>query len=223
VALTIRPVEYFHADVQDDIATASRTLSQLVQLGVKLLAFSAIPSTSSSIRFAIVPDDPLKLAAEAARAQLALEGPHFAFLVEGDDQLRELADIQLGLLSAHVDSYASGGLADERGAFVYLVFVREDQFPAAAEALDVEQELLSDSGPQPAGAPLHRDTPSPLAAADEKLTELEARADARAEPVESELAEASKPFVAAFEAGLRLTAPADPPKPKRGVRRKTDP
>jgi hypothetical protein len=39
------------------------------------------------------------------------------------------------LFHAGVDVYASSGVTDGRGAFGYVVYVREDQFEHAAEAL----------------------------------------------------------------------------------------
>ena len=40
-------------------------------------------------------------------------------------------------MRAGIDIYASSGVADGRGAFGYLVYVREDQFEQAAGALGV--------------------------------------------------------------------------------------
>jgi hypothetical protein len=37
-----------------------------------------------------------------------------------------------------VDVHASAGVTDARGAFGYVVYVREDQFPKAARALELE-------------------------------------------------------------------------------------
>jgi hypothetical protein len=41
------------------------------------------------------------------------------------------------LFRAGVDIYASSGVTDGQGAFGYVVYVREDQFARAAEALGV--------------------------------------------------------------------------------------
>jgi hypothetical protein len=142
MATTIRPVEYFYATVQDDVGTAALVLNQLEELGVNLLAFTAVPNGSSSMQFTIVPDDPGKLTAEAALAQQPLDGPHYAVLVQGDDQLGALADVHRRLLAANVDIYASSGVSDGRGAFGYVVFVREDQFSVAVEALGVPESTL---------------------------------------------------------------------------------
>ena len=60
-------------------------LSALAERGVGLLAFTAVPSGPELAQFALFPDDPNKLAAEARAAGLALDGPYHALLVQGDD------------------------------------------------------------------------------------------------------------------------------------------
>ncbi len=128
-------------DVRDDVEGASRVLTQLEELGVDLLAFAAIPNASSSVQFMIVPEDPGKLAAEAARNRLRLEGPHPALLVRGDDRLAALASVHRRLFAAHADVYASAGVSDERGTFGYMIYVREDQFASAVETLGLDVEI----------------------------------------------------------------------------------
>jgi hypothetical protein len=39
------------------------------------------------------------------------------------------------LVNADIDIFASSGVSDGRGAFGYLIYVREDQFEGAATAL----------------------------------------------------------------------------------------
>jgi len=135
MAFTIRPVEYYYANVHDELGTAYRFLAQLAELGVNLLAFTAVPNGPALAQFALFPEDPPKLVDEAAAAQLPLEGPHYALLVQGDDELGALASVHRALLDAHVDVYASTGVTDARGSFGYVVYVREDQFKKAVEAL----------------------------------------------------------------------------------------
>jgi hypothetical protein len=137
VAFTVRRVEYFYANVRDESGAAYRVLSQLAALGVGLLAFTAVPTGPTRAQFALFPDDPGKLAAEARAAQLALDGPHHALLVQGDDELGALADVHERLFEAGVDIYASSGVTDGRGSFGYVVYVREDQFEKAAGTLEL--------------------------------------------------------------------------------------
>ena len=137
MAYTIRRVEYYYANIRDALGAAYRVLSELAGLGVNLLAFTAVPSGPDLAQFALFPQDPGKLAAEAEAARLPLEGPYHAFLVQGDDELGALASVHEQLFRAGVDVYASSGVTDGRGSFGYVVYVREDQFGRAAEALGV--------------------------------------------------------------------------------------
>jgi hypothetical protein len=135
MAYTIRRVEYFYANVRDELGAAYRVLEQLSSLGVQLVAFTAVPSGPYLAQFALFPEDPSKLTAEARKAQLSLDGPYHALLVQGDDELGALARVHEQLFKAGVDIYASSGVTDGRGAFGYVVYVREDQFERAAEAV----------------------------------------------------------------------------------------
>jgi hypothetical protein len=135
MAHTIRRADYYYASIRDELGAAYRVLQQLAELGVNLLAFTAVPSGPNLAQFALFPEDANKLAAEASAAQLPLDGPYHAFLVQGDDELGALANVHEQLFQAGVDVYASSGVTDGRGAFGYVVYVREDQFEHAAVAL----------------------------------------------------------------------------------------
>jgi hypothetical protein len=135
MAFTIRPVDYYYSNVRDEVGAAYRVLSALAERGVNLLAFTAVPSGPSLAQLAIFPEDPNRLVAEARAAQLPLEGPHHALLVQGDDVLGAFASVHERLFQAGVDIYASSGVTDARNAFGYVVYVREDQFDRAVEAL----------------------------------------------------------------------------------------
>lgn len=137
MAFTVRRVDYYYANVRDELGAAYRVLAQLAERGVALLAFTAVPSGPTLAQFSLFPEDPGKLAAEARNAQLALDGPHHAILVQGDDELGALASIHQRLLDAGVSVYASTGVTDGRGTFGYVVYVREDQFEQGAAALGV--------------------------------------------------------------------------------------
>ena len=135
MAHTIRRVDYFYASIRDELGAAYRVLAQLAELGVNLLAFTAIPSGPALAQFALFPEDPNKLAAEATAAQLKLDGPYHAFLVQGDDELGALARIHALLARADVDVFASSGVTDGRGSFGYVVYVRAGDFAKAEAAL----------------------------------------------------------------------------------------
>ena len=135
MAFTVSRVEYYYANISDELGAAYRVLTQLAGRGVNLLAFTAVPNGPMRAQFALFPEDPNELVAEARAAQLPLEGPHHALLVQGDDELGALARVHERLLEAGVDIYASAGVTDGRGAFGYVVYVREDQIGQAADAL----------------------------------------------------------------------------------------
>lgn len=137
MAYTIRRVEYYYANVRDELGAAYRILEQLSSLGVQLVAFTAVPSGPNLAQFALFPNDASKLVAEARAARMALDGPYHAILVQGDDELGALARVHEQLFKAGVDIYASSGVTDGRGAFGYVVYVREDQFERAASALGI--------------------------------------------------------------------------------------
>jgi len=134
---TIRRIDYFYATVRDEPGAAHRILSQLSGLGVNLLAFNAVPIGPTRTQLALFPEDDDKLRAAARSAGLALDGPHPALLVQGDDELGALASVHERLAAAGVDVYASSGVTDGRGSFGYVVYVREDQFEKAASAFGI--------------------------------------------------------------------------------------
>ena len=137
MAFAIRPIQYYYVNVRDELGAAYEVLSQLAERGVALFAFTAVPTGPSLAQFALFPEDPGRLVAEARSAGMALDGPHHALLVQGDDELGALARVHRRLFEGGVDIYASSGVTDGRGSFGYLVYVREDQFERAARALDL--------------------------------------------------------------------------------------
>lgn len=137
MAFTVRPVEYFYLNVRDELGAAYTVLAMLAERGINLLAFTAVPSGPALAQFTLFPEDPRKLVAETRLAQLALDGPHHALLVQGDDELGGFSRVHERLFRAGVDIYASSGVTDGRGAFGYVIYVREDQFAAAARSLEL--------------------------------------------------------------------------------------
>jgi hypothetical protein len=137
MAFEVRPVEYHYANVRDELGAAYHVLSQLAERGVDLVAFTAVPAGPALAQFALFPEDPAKLVAEARAAGLQLDGPHHALLVQGDDELGAFASVHERLLQAGIDIYASSGVIDGRGSFGYVIYVREEQFKRALDALEL--------------------------------------------------------------------------------------
>ena len=137
MALRIRRVDYFYLNVKDQPGEAYKLLALLTSRGINLLAFTAVPTGEARAQLTIFPDDPQHLISEARLAGLDIDGPHPALLVQGDDQLVALADVHRRLYDANVNVYAANGVADGRHGFGYLIYVRPDDFDAAAHALGV--------------------------------------------------------------------------------------
>jgi hypothetical protein len=137
MAHRIRRVDYFYATVTDEPGEAYRLLERLASLGVNLVAFTAVPVGPLHTQLTIFPDDTKKLTGAARQAQLVLDGPHRALLVQGDDELGALAGLHEQLYEAGVNVYASSGVADGQGSYGYVIYVRPERFEQAAKALGV--------------------------------------------------------------------------------------
>ena len=133
----IRRVDYFNTTIRDRPGEAYKLLSQLAEMGLNLVAFTAVPVGPSTTQLTLFPEDTGKLSSAAQRAGMTLDGPHPAFLVQGDDELGALAQIHQQLASADVNVYASSGVTDGRGTFGYLIYVRPEDHDRAAAALGV--------------------------------------------------------------------------------------
>jgi hypothetical protein len=57
--------------------------------------------------------------------------------VQGDDEVGALARIHEKLRDANVHVFASTEVADGRGGYGYIIYVRPDEYELAAEALNV--------------------------------------------------------------------------------------
>jgi hypothetical protein len=137
MANRIRRVEYFHATVVDEPGEAYKVLHALAGLGVNLLAFTAVPVGPDSNQITLFPEDPGKMRSEAQKAGMALDGPHRALLVQGDDELGVLASVHEKLYRADVNVYASSAIADGFGKYGHLIFVRPEDYDRAAKALGI--------------------------------------------------------------------------------------
>ncbi len=112
---SIRRADYFYATVTDRPGEAYKFLSTLADLGISLLAFTAVPTGPNQTQLALFPADTLKMQDAAKKAGLKLDGPHRALLVQGDDELGALAGVHARLYEANVNVYASSGVADGHG------------------------------------------------------------------------------------------------------------
>ena len=137
MAYSIRKVDYFYTTIRDRPGAAYKLLSQMAEMGLNMVAFTAVPMGPMHTQLTIFPEDTEKMAVAAQRAGMKVEGPHPAFLVQGDDELGALAEIHQVLYRANVNVYASSGVTDGRGTFGYLIYVRPDEYDRAAGALSL--------------------------------------------------------------------------------------
>jgi hypothetical protein len=130
-------VAYFYVTLNDQAGEGFRLLAELAKLGVNLLALTAIPIGPQRTQLSVFPEDDGKFSAAAGKAGLAIDGPHPALLVQGDDEPGALAEVHERLRDAEVNVYASHGVTDGRGAFGYVLYVRPDEYQRAVRALGV--------------------------------------------------------------------------------------
>jgi hypothetical protein len=135
MAFRIRRADYFYATVQDAPGEAYKLLSRLAELGINLLAFTAMPVGPMRAQLTLFPEDSGLLVDAARKANLLLDGPHPALLVQGDDALGALAQVHEKLYQAGVNVYASSGVADGGGSFGYVLYVRREEYEQATQAL----------------------------------------------------------------------------------------
>jgi hypothetical protein len=137
MGFSIRRVQYFYTTVADQPGEAYKLLARLADLGLNLLAFTAVPIGPIQTQLTLFPEQGRKMAEEAKKAGLVLNGPYPALLVQGDDELGALARVHERLYEAGVNVYASTGVADGHGSYGYIVYVRQEDYDRAATALEV--------------------------------------------------------------------------------------
>ena len=137
MASTIRRVDYFYTMVRDQPGEAYRLLRVLADLGVNQLAFTAVPMGPQRTQLTLFPENSQKFQDAAKKAGITVDGPHRAFLVQGDDQLGALVGVHEKLFQAGVNVYASTGVTDGQGSYGYVVYVRSEDVNRAAAALGI--------------------------------------------------------------------------------------
>lgn len=133
----IRRVDYFYTTVQDRPGEALRFLSLLEDVGVNMLAFTAIPVGLLQTQLTIFPDDAARLRDQGRKAGFDVDGPHPALLVQGADEPGAIVDVHDKLYRAGVNVYASTGVTGGRGSYGYILYVRPEEFEEACEALGI--------------------------------------------------------------------------------------
>lgn len=133
----ISKIEYYNLTIKDQPGEAFQVLSYLKDLGVNMQAFAAIPMAPNTMMLTVFPDNPAKLSTEMRYAGQHLDGPHFAILVQGTDEIGALTDIHRRLSEASVNVSAANGITDGKGGFGYIIYIRSDEFEKASMVLGI--------------------------------------------------------------------------------------
>ena len=137
MAHTIRRIEYFYTSVNDRPGEALRFLTALADLGVNLLAFTAIPNGLHQTQLVIFPAESHRLTDQSERAGFTVDGPYPALLVQGEDVPGALVGIHERLHDAGINVFAATGVSGGGGSFGYVIHVRPTDFESAAQILEV--------------------------------------------------------------------------------------
>ncbi|MCP3918365.1 MAG: hypothetical protein GY711_22705 [bacterium] len=137
MAFKIRRVHYYSLSVPEEPSEACSLLNQFSELGVNMLAFSAVPVGPTRTQLSLFPEDNGKLESFSRHAGIHLDGPHGALIVQGDDEMGALAKVHVELQRAGVQVYASSGVSDGRGGYGYVIYVRAADQDKAAAALGI--------------------------------------------------------------------------------------
>jgi hypothetical protein len=124
MSVSVRRVDYFYVTVRGEPDEAYRLLEHLASQQVNLLAINTMPMGPESTQLTLFPEDPMRLQNAALAARLALDGPHGAMLVQGDDEQGALARLHVRLQQGGVHVFASTAVADGRGHFGYILYMR---------------------------------------------------------------------------------------------------
>jgi predicted amino acid-binding ACT domain protein len=135
MAYRILRADYYHAFVSDQPGAACEVLVQMAELGVNLLAFTAVPMGPMRTQLTLFPAEPRRMQAAAQGAGLLLDGPHPAILLQGHDEIGALAKVHRRLAEAGVEVVASNGIAVESGRFGHVVYLRPQEMDRALAAL----------------------------------------------------------------------------------------
>jgi len=137
MAETVRKVEYFYATVSDKPGEGRRLLEHLSEKGVNLVAFTAFPIGGDRAQLDFFPENPEQLQKAAADAGITLVGPKKAFLIQGEDRVGALHEHHLKLSNAGINVHAANGVCNGSGRFGYVLWVKPEDYEAAARALGV--------------------------------------------------------------------------------------
>jgi len=124
----IYPVDYYYTTVEDRPGQGCRFLRALAAEDVNLVAFNAFPVGRERTQLVIYPLNPVWLGDFARHEGLVLQGPHHAFIVQGDDELGALVAIHEKLCDADINVSSANGITDGRGGYRYIMHVHPEDW-----------------------------------------------------------------------------------------------
>ena len=136
MSLEIKITEYYNTTIGDHAGEASKLLSVFAGVGISLLAFKAVPIEPGRTRFSLFPNDSVKMTEGAKKAGVVLEGPYSALWIQGDDESGALADIYDALSRVDIKVDESYGIADIKGGYGVVLFLRREDCERAVVALE---------------------------------------------------------------------------------------
>jgi hypothetical protein len=135
MAYTSRRLEYFYATLTGGGNDAIELLDSLASLGVNFHAVTLVPIGPDSTQLTLFPEDSAQLQTISKQTGLAINGPHQAVIVQGDDEIGVLAAIHRQLRNEQVEVFASNAVTDGKGRFGCILFLRPEQAENAIRAL----------------------------------------------------------------------------------------
>ena len=133
MADTIRKVDYFKAQVQDNAGEGARILSALRREGINLLVFAGFPRGRKA-QLDFIPENGAAFRRAAKKAGLAVT-KKTAFLVQGQDRPGAIAGIVSKLAEEGINITALDAVASGGGRYGAILWVKPAQVRKAAKAL----------------------------------------------------------------------------------------
>jgi hypothetical protein len=128
-------ITYYYTLTDDVPGESCKFLTWLAQEKVSLLSFNAIPIGARQTQLVIYPLNPTWLAEAARKSNVRLNGPHYAFMIHGDDELGALVDIHTKLSDQGINIANSLGISDHHGSYRYLMHVGAEDYEKARDIL----------------------------------------------------------------------------------------
>jgi hypothetical protein len=90
---------------------------------------------AAGAQLSLFPEDSSLLISIAKKANIQIDGPNPALLIQGDDKIGVLAEIHQKLFTADINVYSAICVTTGKGTFGYLVYLKPDDYDRALSAL----------------------------------------------------------------------------------------